>query len=109
MSSLKVSKDNDAVNEGCEKIDAKVYLKPDPKWMVVCSICSGDCFNNKLFIVTLMQKILEYCKTHKNGYISIQFILLTLQFEFPFIKIGTNTLFDRLFTEKRQLNLSLCS
>ena len=60
MSSLKVSKDNDAVNEGCEKIDAKVYLKPDPKWMVVCSICSGDWFINKLFIVTLVRKCKGY-------------------------------------------------
>ena len=44
MCSLKVAKDDDVVNDGCETIDAKVYLKPDPKWMVVCSICRSKCF-----------------------------------------------------------------
>ena len=44
MGSLNEEKDKDAVNGGCETIDAKVYLKPDPKWMVVCSICSSKCF-----------------------------------------------------------------
>ena len=45
MSSLKESKNDDAVDRGCETfVDAKVYLKPDPKWMVVCSICRSKCF-----------------------------------------------------------------
>ena len=58
MSSLKVSKDNDAVNEGCEKIDAKVYLKPDPKWMVVCSICSSKCFFKVVYSAKKQKSIL---------------------------------------------------
>ena len=60
MGSLNEEKDKDAVNGGCETIDAKVYLKPDPKWMVVCSICSGDFFINKLFEITLIQKSKKY-------------------------------------------------
>ena len=60
MGSLNEEKDKDAVNGGCETIDAKVYLKPDPKWMVVCSICSSKCFFKKLFIKTLVQKSKKY-------------------------------------------------
>ena len=60
MSSLKKEKYDVAVKESCETIDAKVFLKPDPKWMVVCSICSGDWFINKLFIVTLVRKCKGY-------------------------------------------------